>query len=151
MAEIRRGYAMLIQGGDPEISVALADGIMAVRLPMENSLSHASRASSLWEGNSLSHASRASSLKEGALTKEQRETVSAEMDRQKIADYLRVAMHREPVDYAALAFDAEMRYGESVYEPGPLKRAAEKMLVGWALICLGFHELFRSVGTEERT
>ena len=166
MAEVRRGYAMLIQGGDPEISGALGDGIMAVRLPMANSLSHAARASSLWEGNSLSqptadsslgegnslsHAARASSLGEGALTKEQRETVSAEMDRQKIADYLRVAMHREPVDYAALAFDAEMRYGESVYEPGPLKRAAEKMLVGWALICLGFHELFRSVGTEERT
>ena len=136
MAEIRRGYAMLIQGGDSEISGALADGIMAVRQPM---------------ANSLSHAARASSLGEGALTKEQRETVSAEIDRQKIADYLRVAMHREPVDYAALAFDAEMRYGESVYEPGPLKRAAEKMLVGWALICLGFHELFRSVGTEERT
>ena len=85
------------------------------------------------------------------LNREEAKVVSAEIDRQKIADYLRVAMHREPVDYAALAFDAEMRYGESVYEPGPLKRAAEKMLVGWALICLGFHELFRSVGTEERT
>ena len=132
----RRGYALLLTAGDEQISKALADGIMAVRLPM---------------ANSISHAARASSLKEGALTKEQRETVSAEIDRQKIADYLRVAMHREPVDYAALAFDAEMRYGESVYEPGPLKRAAEKMLVGWALICLGFHELFRSVGTEERT
>ena len=122
MAEVRRGYAMLIQGGDPEISVALGDGIMAVRLPMAK-----------------------------PLEPEQRSVVSAEIDRQKIADYLRVAMHREPVDYAVLAFDAEMRYGESVYEPGPLKRAAEKMLVGWALICLGFHELFRSVGTEERT
>ena len=122
MAEVKRGYAMLIQGGDSEISGALGDGILAARLPMAK-----------------------------PLEPEQRSLVSAEIDRQKIADYLRVAMHREPVDYAALAFDAEMRYGESVYEPGPLKRAAEKMLVGWALICLGFHELFRSVGTEERT
>ena len=123
MAEIRRGTAMLLlTAGDKEISKALASGIMAVRLPMAK-----------------------------PLEPEQRSVVSAEIDRQKIADYLRVAMHREPVDYAALAFDAEMRYGESVYEPGPLKRAAEKMLVGWALICLGFHELFRSVGTEERT
>ena len=127
---------MLLTAGDKEISAALASGMLAARLPM---------------ANSLSQPTADSSLKEGALTKEQREAVSAEIDRQKIADYLRVAMHREPVDYAALAFDAEMRYGESVYEPGPLKRAAEKMLVGWALICLGFHELFRSVGTEERT
>ena len=113
---------LLLTAGDKEISQALADGILAVRLPMAKPLG-----------------------------KEEAKAVSAEIDRQKIADYLRVAMHREPVDYAALAFDAEMRYGESVYEPGPLKRAAEKMLVGWALICLGFHELFRSVGTEERT
>ena len=134
--ESKRGYALLLTAGDERISSALASGIMAVRLPM---------------ANSLSQPTDDSSLKEGALTKEQREAVSAEIDRQKIADYLRVAMHREPVDYAALAFDAEMRYGESVYEPGPLKRAAEKMLVGWALICLGFHELFRSVGTEGRT
>lgn len=151
MAEIRRGTAMLLTAGDEQISKALADGIVAVRLPMANSLSQPTADSSIKEGNSLSHAARASSLREGALTKEQSEVVSAEIDRQKIADYLRVAMHREPVDYAALSFDAEMRYGESVYEPGPLKRAAEKMLVGWALICLGFHELFRSVGTEERT
>ena len=122
MAEIRRGTAMLLTAGDEQISKALADGILAVRLPMAK-----------------------------PLEPEQRSVVSAEIDRQKIADYLRVAMHKEPVDYAALAFDAEMRYGESVYEPGPVKRAAEKLLVGWALICLGFHELFRSVGTEERT
>lgn len=113
---------MLLTAGDKRISSALASGIIAVRLPMAK-----------------------------PLEPEQRSVVSAEMDRQKIADYLRVAMHKEPVDYAALAFDAEMRYGESVYEPGPVKRAAEKLLVGWALICLGFHELFRSVGTEERT
>lgn len=143
MAEVKRGYAMLIQGGDPEISGALGDGIMAVRLPMERPLRR--------ETSSVSGYAGATFPKGEGLTPEQRSVVSAEIDRQKIADYLRVAMHREPVDYAALAFDAEMRYGESLYEPGPLKRAAEKMLVGWALICLGFHELFRIVGTEERT
>ena len=39
MAEIRRGYAMLLTVGDEQISKALADGILAVRLPMANSLS----------------------------------------------------------------------------------------------------------------
>ena len=113
---------MLLTAGDKEISAALASGMLAARLPMAKPLTH-----------------------------EESQAVSAEIDRQKIADLLRVAMHPEPVDYAGKVFDAEMAYGESVYEPGPLKRAAEKMLVGWALICLGFHELFRSVGTEERT
>lgn len=48
---VRRGTAMLLlTAGDKEISNALADGIMAVRLPMANSLSHAARASSLGEG-----------------------------------------------------------------------------------------------------
>ena len=143
MAEIKRGYAMLLTAGDEQISKALADGILAVRWTGDLIRIDAERRDTFPIGGRLVEAK--------PLNREEAQVVSAEMDRQKIADYLRVAMHREPVDYAALAFDAEMRYGESVYEPGPLKRAAEKMLVGWALICLGFHELFRSVGTEERT
>ena len=120
MSEIKRGTAMLLlTSGDEQISTALADGILAARLPAAK-----------------------------PLEQEQREAVSAEIDRQKIADYLRVAMHREPVDYAALAFDAEMRYGQSMDEPGAMKRAAEKLLVGYAMLCMAFHSLFSWVGTE---
>lgn len=123
MAEIRRGIAMLLlTAGDPEISGALADGIMAVRLPAARPLTH-----------------------------EEAKVVSAEMERQKIVDWqevahqMRVAMHREPVDYAGLAYDAEVQYGESLYAPGVLGKIGEKLLVGYALIVLAFDRLFESV------
>ena len=75
--------------------------------------------------------------------------VSAEMDRQKVAELLRVAMHKEPVDYAHLAYDAEVAYGESLYERGFLGKIGEKLLVGYALIVLAFDRLFESVGNGE--
>lgn len=122
MAEIRRGTAMLLlTAGDEEISKALADGMLAARLPMAK-----------------------------PLTREQAEAVTEEIRRQNVARALRVAMHREPVDYAAKAFDAEMRYGESMYEPGTLARkVGRKLLIGYAMLCMGFHELFKWVGTTE--
>ena len=36
MAEVKRGYAMLIQGGDAEISGALVGGMMAARSGVES-------------------------------------------------------------------------------------------------------------------
>lgn len=118
MAENRRGYAVLITAGDPGISGALADGIRAARLPRAE-----------------------------PLEAEQIRTVKAEIDIQKAADCLRVAMHREPVDYAGLTFDAEMAYGESLYNPGPLREIGKKLLVAYAIVVLAFERLFERVGT----
>ena len=115
--DTKRGYALLLTAGDEQISSALASGIMAVRLPAAS-----------------------------PLEPEQARVVSAEMDRQKVAELLRVAMHREPVDYAHLAYDAEVAYGESLYAPGLLGKIGEKLLVGYALIVLAFDRLFESVG-----
>lgn len=112
---------LLLTAGDEQISKALADGMLAARLPMAKPLDAGQRAA-----------------------------VSEEIRRQNAARALRVAMHREPVDYAAKAFDAEMRYGESLYEPGTLARkVGRKLLIGYAMLCMGFHELFRWVGTTE--
>lgn len=113
----RRGYAMLLTAGDEEISTALADGIMAARLPEAKPLTH-----------------------------EESQVVSAEIDRQKIADLLRVAMHPEPVDYAGKMFDAEMEYGESLYLPGPMRKVGEFLLVRYALVVLAFDRLFKALG-----
>ena len=144
----RRGYAMLLTAGDPEISGALAEGIMAARVPTANSLSQATPDNSLKLPQSGLRP--ASSLGEGALTggltAEQVQVVEAEIDRQKIADLMRVAMHREPVNYAQRAFDAEVEYGESLYERGPLERLGEKLLVVYALVVMAFERLFESVG-----
>ena len=109
---------LLLTAGDPEISGALASGMLAVRLPAAK-----------------------------PLEPEQAQVVSAEMDRQKIAELLRVAMHKEPVDYAGLAYDAEVQYGESLYAPGVLGKIGEKLLVGYAMIVLAFERLFERVGT----
>ena len=114
---------LLLTAGDEQISSALASGIMAVRLPAAKPLTH-----------------------------EEAQVVSAEMDRQKIVDWqevahqMRVAMHKEPVNYANLAYDAEVEYGESLYAPGLLGKIGEKLLVGYALIVLAFEKLFESVG-----
>ena len=126
MAEIKRGTAMLLlTAGDERISTALANGIMAVRLPEAKPLTH-----------------------------EEAEVVKAEIDRQKIVDWqdvahrMRVAMHPEPVDYAGLCFDADVQYGESLYERGRLGRLGERLLIGYAMIVLAFERLFESVQTQ---
>lgn len=118
MAEIRRGTAMLLlTAGDEAISKALASGILAVRLPMAK-----------------------------PLELEQREVVSAEIDRQKIAEELREKLHPVPVDYAGLAYTAEVRYGESLYEPGVLGKVGDALMVGYAMIVMAFQELFEALG-----
>ena len=119
MAEIRRGTAMLLlTAGDEQISKALASGIMAIRMPMAK-----------------------------PMTREQTKTVEAEIDRQRIADELREKLHPVPVDYAGLAYTAEVRYGESLYEPGVMGKIGEALLVGYAMVVMAFRELFEAVGT----
>ena len=118
VAETKRGYALLLTAGDKEISKALASGIMAVRLPMAKPLGQ-----------------------------EEAKVVSAEMDRQRIAEELREKLHPVPVDYAGLAYTAEVRYGESLYEPGVLGKVGEALMVGYAMIVMAFRELFETLGT----
>lgn len=137
MAEIRRGTAMvLITAGDRDIAAAGLDGIL--RGKGCGSHPPALRAAAFRDGGRLLEAAK-------PLTHEQAEIVSAEIDRQSIADMLREEMHPEPVDYAGLMFDAEMSYGESVYGKGAARRALDMLLVGWALVALGFERLFESV------
>ena len=116
----RRGTAMLLlTAGDEAISKALASGILAVRLPMAK-----------------------------PLEPEQREVVSAEIDRQRIAEELRRELHPVPVDYAGLTYTAEVLYGESLYEPGVWGKIGEALMVGYAMVVMAFHELFESLGLE---
>ena len=114
----RRGTAMLLlTAGDKEISTALANGILAVRLPMAKPLGH-----------------------------KEADVVSAEMDRQRIAEALRKDLHPVPVDYAGLAYDAEVSYGERMYEPGVLGKIGEALMVGYAMVVMAFQELFEALG-----
>ena len=154
MAEIRRGIAMLLlTAGDKEISKALASGIMAVRLPMAKPLGHEEakvvKSAMKWlnlqaqhevqdAGETRGQGSEASCAGRGANT---------EIDRQRIAEELREKLHPVPVDYAGLAYTAEVRYGESLYEPGVLGKVGEALMVGYAMIVMAFRELFEALGT----
>jgi len=133
---------LLLTAGDEQISSALASGIMAVRGTGEPY--PPLRGYFPIDMGKLGEAR--------PLMPEQVEVVKAEIDRQKIVDWvdvahrMRVAMHREPVDYAGLTYDAEVQYGESLYAPGVLGKIGEKLLVGYAMVVLAFDRLFESVG-----
>lgn len=113
MSDIKRGAVLLIQAGDPAISGALMDGVMAGRA--------------------------------ARLDAEQIKTVEAEIDRQAIKQgvnrpavqrsLLRVAVGntKTAAEYAQLLFEAEVAYGESVYEPTRLQRALDKAMVIYAM------------------
>lgn len=135
----RRGTAMLLlTAGDKEISQALADGIMAVRGTEDLIRLDAERRATFPIGGRLGEAK--------PLEPEQREVVSREMDRQKIAEELREKLHPVPVDYAGLAYGAEVKYGESLYEPGVWGKIGEALMVGYAMVVMAFQELFEALG-----
>ena len=78
-----------------------------------------------------------------AIKRRQAETDMDEAEVQRIlARDLRVAMHREPVDYAQLRFDAECRYGESVYDQTAFERASSKLLLWYAMAVMAVHRFF---------
>ena len=145
---------LLLTAGDKEISTALADGIMAVRLPMAKPLG-------LEEAKAVKSAMKWLNLQAQREAQDADETrgqgseascagrgANTEMDRQKIAEELREKLHPAPVDYAGLAYDAEVLYGESLYEQGALGKVGEVLLVGYAMVVMAFHELFESLGLE---
>lgn len=127
MSESKRGVVMLLQAGDPEITGAIAEGIMAAR----------------GEGAE-------------ALTREQIETVEAEIDRQAIEEamnrpqvqrsLLRVAVGNSKTkeDYAMLRFEADMEYGESLYEPGWWDKIADKALGIYGLFVCALSGAFKA-------
>ncbi len=120
MTDIKRGTVILITAGDAEITRPIADGIMAGRA--------------------------------ARLSAEQIRTVEAEIDRQAIAaDFdadavarrMRVAMHPEPVDYAGMIEDARTEYAPSAL-PRWLRKALEKLLIGYAIAALAIVAAFRA-------
>ena len=129
---------LLLTAGDKEISTALADGIMAVRGTEDLIRLDAERRATFPNGGRLGEAK--------PLGHKEAEIVSAEIDRQRIAEELRRELHPVPVDYAGLAYTAEVLYGESLYEPGVWGKIGEALLVGYAMVVMAFQELFEALG-----
>lgn len=90
------------------------------------------------------------------MTREQRAVVSAEFDRQRIAKQLHVAIgkNRGPAEYAELCFEAELAYGESLYNECLLLRAAKRVLGLYGLLVMAVRAAYRAqdrvLGGERR-
>ena len=97
MCETRRGYVMLLQGGDPEISGALKDGALEGRARRLNERERATVASEIDRQETARHAA---------------------------ARGVKIAIGRNlgPDDYAIMRAAAEQDY--RIRAPGPLLRAA---------------------------
>ena len=109
----RRATVILIQRGDPEISVAIAEGMLTARAvrPLEP---------------------------------EQAAIVSAEMDRQKIAALVHVAVGNSLTaeDYRYLIEQTRKDCEAMSKRPGPLRRIARTMVNSWAMICYAIGEAY---------
>lgn len=120
----RRGTVMLIQRGDPEITGAIVEGMMAGRsCPIGPS------------GHFPTDGGEA--FGEGTLTGEQIEVVEAEIDRQKIlADLVRVATgnRNTPEDYKIMITKARGDYQRLTRPAGPLRRFARRALGLYGLV-----------------
>ena len=221
MAEVKRGYAMLIQGGDAEISGALVGGMMAARSGVESEdvrvesedvrveseewrveigrrkrrmrggkaaaagtssdsagalppsfkqgIAHASRArDGEGKGEAISSGaldrmdaslSLRHPMKGKALSGEQIEVVKAEIgrkrtaleaekrrrdkleERQRMLQSISEQVHDAPVDYAGLEFDAELKYGEKLYDKSTADRIVDALEVACAVVMLGILRL----------
>lgn len=170
----RRATVILIQRGDPEIAGAIAEGMMAARGnslshggavtafrgpagPSDGGLPTRSR----WEQSTglfpetlepLVTVHRTASRAFGPSGRapfgdaEGVEIVSAGVDRQKIVAHLvRVAVGNDKTaeDYRHMIVKARGLY-EIEREPGPLRVFAGKLVLGWALICLGVRRAYRA-------
>lgn len=118
----RRGYAILIQGGDPEISDALADGMLAAR------------------GNDLSSPSGANCHEEAGRT-----TNWAE-----VARLVKVAVGNTKTaeDYMILRMAAEQEYRTP--RRRALYKERERLLAVYAMICLRIRDYFNWEGAKWR-
>ncbi len=152
---VRRGAVLLLQAGDPEISGALAEGIMAGRAAEEGDLIRPASGAALVNQRLPTSAvsperrnrqtQRVAALRatfpiEGRLLENGRQAGKAELAR---GVKEAVGNKKGPEDYALLRFEAELEYGESLYEPGPMARLAEALLGAYALTVYRLHEFFR--------
>ena len=138
MSEIKRGAVIMIQRGDPEISGAIAEGMLAARA---DTSSGAARHLPL-QGKAFGEA-----LEARRLPREQVEVVEAEIDRQHIvASLVRVAVGNDktPEDYSLMMTKVRGDCARYTRAPGPVGRALRRVLGWYGLLCWAVAGAYRS-------
>ena len=135
MSEIKRGAVLLIQSGDPEISGAIAEGILEARREAT-----AAAGTSSGPAGHLPQRGRQEGTGEGM----------TEAQRRELARLVKVAIGntKTPEDYLILCMAAEQEY--CMPRRSELGRAAERLLTAWAMICYRVREYFRWEGSRWR-
>ena len=158
---MRRGYVVMIRGGDAEISAGIAEGMMKVEAGKEDDLirqCYALPPTPKGEGKGTRGTSsdpargRATFPNGGRLLEaappplEHVEVVEAEIDRQRIQRaLLRVAVgnHNTAEDYRNMMTKARGDYAVT-RRPGPLGRLGEQLLKVYALAVLACNAAYRA-------
>ena len=130
----RRAAVILIQRGDPEISGAIAEGMLAARARV----TAAAGTSSVSAGALPPSPPGEGFWKAKPLKPEQIEVVEAEIDRQHIvASLVRVAVgnDRTPEDYSLMVTKVRGDCARYTRAPGPVGRALRRLLGWYGLLC----------------
>ena len=134
MCEARRGYVVLLQGGDPEISGALAAGTLTAIEARGDEEPHPALRATFPTGGRLA----------GDEAAEGRPSETEPVDWGEVAKLVRVAVGNTKTqeDYLIMRAAAEQEY--SVRRGGTLRRLAEALTVAYGLIVCGLSAAFHA-------
>ena len=145
MSQSRRGFAVLIRGGDAEISGAIAEGIQQATGNREQETggpSPALCATPSTAGMLLEDGERARVVREEIERQRDAEAKRAEVVRQRAREAARRAAIRRhtPQEWAAMTAQARFDYGQDP-EPGKLARALTAI---YGLLCYALARAYRA-------
>ena len=152
----RKGYVVMIQGGDAAIAGAIADGMRRAAEGRGTTssvtaapchLPGAYRPGLAENSAQCCFPGAAAPLKGKALTVEQVEIVEAEIDRQRIQRaLLRVAVGNTNTaeDYRDMMTKARGDYGTDARKAGPLRAIGERLMQVYALMVLAASAAYRA-------
>ena len=124
---------VIVKAGDPALADAMERGILAARAQ-----AHADLASAAAGRSKLPQSPAATAPSGRELFGEGKRPVNRSL--------LRVAVgnHKTAEDYANMRFEAELEYGESVYELSPARKLARKALGLYGLLVVGLSAAYRA-------
>lgn len=124
----RRGAVILIQRGDPEISAAIAEGLLAGKARTA-------------EAVPVPLTGETGERQATEQPEEQIEIAAVEVDWQRVARRLHVAIgnNRTPDDYRDLIIKARGDYAIR-----PIGHVSGNLLLAWAMICQGIRRAYRA-------